>query len=138
MIEIGSFADEPFAIEQEKQGRRNFHFLSARLDPGPLAALRSPKTTLHDNCIVRVMDRGSLYVEVREGRQKGFQESIYRFCTIGDSTERRHFIARMLESLDGGCDVVPNSFSLDVLIYDRLSVRSPRVHNIIRHCIPPH
>jgi hypothetical protein len=33
--------------------------------------LRSQQTTLHDNCIFRVMDRGSLYMEVREGSKNG-------------------------------------------------------------------
>jgi hypothetical protein len=83
------------------------------------------------------MDRGLLYIEVGESSEKGFQESGYRFCSIDDSTQRRHFIARMLESLDSGRDVVPNSFSLDVLIYDHLAARSHRAHRLSSHGMFP-
>jgi hypothetical protein len=99
--------------------------------------LRPPETTLYDDGIVRVMDRSFPYIEVRESSDEGLQKSTYRFGTIGDSIQRRHLIARMLERLDRGCDIVPNSFSLNVLIYDQLSVRSRRVRNLIRHCMPP-
>jgi hypothetical protein len=60
VIEIDLFADQLFAIKQENQCRRDFHLLSGWRDSGPLTALRSPKTTLYDYCIVCVVERGSL------------------------------------------------------------------------------
>jgi hypothetical protein len=41
----------------------------------------------------------------------------------------------MYESLDGRFDIVPDSFSLDVLIHDRLTFCLQAVHNIGGHCI---
>jgi hypothetical protein len=53
------------SLSTKKQCRGNIHLLSPRRNPSPLAALSPLKTTLYDDRIVRVTDRGSLYVEVR-------------------------------------------------------------------------
>ena len=97
VVKVNLLANQILAVEHENQNSLNFYRLSGRRNASPWAAVCSAESAFDNDCVCGMMNGRLTQMEIGECRQKGADQSRYRFRSVCNRAQGGNFIPWVAE-----------------------------------------